>query len=167
MARMVRVESNSRLSICTFHLFTFMGGDGGETKQCTPDMLNLYASLRIIFSNFFLCIGKSVLLNVLVKLGVVQNECVFVQTGSVTKTLFFLIFLSEVADKKTNLYQDFYNGKTSGILQAGRNLEVYIHPTKEERRGEERGDMLLLLHMTQSDHFAAVEGFSKAAGICS
>jgi hypothetical protein len=144
-----------------------MGGDGGETKQCTPDMLNLYASLRIIFSNFFLCIGKSVLLNVLVKLGVVQNECVFVQTGSVTKTLFFLIFLSEVADKKTNLYQDFYNGKTSGILQAGRNLEVYIHPTKEERRGEERGDMLLLLHMTQSDHFAAVEGFSKAAGICS
>ncbi len=30
---------DSRLSICTFHLFTFMGGDGGETKQCTPDML--------------------------------------------------------------------------------------------------------------------------------
>jgi hypothetical protein len=26
---------------------------------------------------------------------------------------------------------------------------------------------MLLLHMTQSDHFAAVEGFSKAAGICS
>jgi hypothetical protein len=97
------------------------------------------------------------------KLGV-QNECVFCSDWVSNKNSFFFFFLSEVADKKTNLYQDFYNGKTSGILQAGRNLEVYIHPTKEERRGE--GDMLLL-HMTQSDHFAAVEGFSKAAGICS
>jgi hypothetical protein len=32
-------ELNS-LWLCTVHLFTFMGGDGGETKQCTLNVLS-------------------------------------------------------------------------------------------------------------------------------
>jgi hypothetical protein len=32
-------ESNSH-SFCTVHVLRFMGGDGGESKQCTPDALN-------------------------------------------------------------------------------------------------------------------------------